>query len=156
MGENVFSYFQTLFVVSPVSRHIYSYFRHKSVQKWEKMDFHFFPFLDTFCRFSCFQTPFLLSQTQKCLDMGENVFSHFQTLFVVSPFSRHFSPYIWSLFVVSPVSRHLFSYFQLSKTAQQVTLSLTNSLRVLLLLTYKERPQRPVTFETFGQSDEET
>ena len=70
MGENVFSYFQTLFVVSPVSRHIFSYFKHKSVQKWEKMDFHFLPFLDTFCRFSCFQTHFLLFQTQKCLEMG--------------------------------------------------------------------------------------
>ena len=27
---------------------------------------------------------------------------------------------------------------------------------VLLLLTYKEWPKRPVTFETFDQSDEET
>ena len=41
-----------------------------------------------------------------------------------------------------------------------MTLSLTHSLthwvRVLLLLTYKERPQRRVTFETLDQSDEET
>ena len=29
-------------------------------------------------------------QNQKCLEMGENVFSHFQTLFAVSPVSRHF------------------------------------------------------------------
>ena len=27
---------------------------------------------------------------------------------------------------------------------------------LLLLLTYKERPLRPVTFETFDESDEET
>ena len=31
-----------------------------------------------------------------------------------------------------------------------------SSLRVLLLLTYKEQPERPVTFGTFDQSDEET
>ena len=42
--------------------------RPKSVQKWENIDFvSFFSFLDTFCCFSCFQTPFLLFQTQKCL-----------------------------------------------------------------------------------------
>ena len=29
MGENVLSYFKTLFVVSPVSRHIFSYLRPK-------------------------------------------------------------------------------------------------------------------------------
>ena len=96
MGENVFSHFQTLFAVSPVSGHFFSYFqihkclemgkngfsfspvsrhfllfllfldtfslisRPKSVQKWEKMEFRFLPFLDTFCHFSCFQTLFLL------------------------------------------------------------------------------------------------
>ena len=32
----------------------------------------------------------------------------------------------------------------------------THSLSVLLILTYKERPKRPLTFETFDQSDEET
>ena len=34
--------------------------------------------------------------------------------------------------------------------------SLTDSLTLILLLTYKKRPQRPVTFETIYQSDEET
>ena len=37
-----------------------------------------------------------------------------------------------------------------------MTLSLTNSVTVLLLLTYKERPKRLVNFETLYQSDEET
>jgi len=37
-----------------------------------------------------------------------------------------------------------------------LTHSVSQSLRVLLLLWYKERPQRPVTFETSDQSDEET
>ena len=45
---------------------------------------------------------------------------------------------------------------QNSSLGDLVTHSVTHSLRVLLLLTYKERPERPVTFETFDQSDEET
>ena len=45
---------------------------------------------------------------------------------------------------------------QNSSIGDLVTHSLTESLTVLLLLRYKERPQRPVTFETFDQSDEET
>ena len=45
---------------------------------------------------------------------------------------------------------------QNSSIGDLVTHSLTHSLTVLLLLTYSERPQRLVTFETFDQSDEET
>ena len=37
-----------------------------------------------------------------------------------------------------------------------LTDSITDSLTVLLLLTYKERPKRLVNFETLYQSDEET
>ena len=50
----------------------------------------------------------------------------------------------------------LFLAVQNSSIGDLVTHSLTESLTVLLLLRYKERPQRPVTFETFDQSDEET
>ena len=45
---------------------------------------------------------------------------------------------------------------QNSSIGDLVTHWLTDSLTVLYWLRYKERPQRPVTFETFDQSDEET
>ena len=51
--------------------------------------------------------------------------------------------------------------FQLSRTAQQVTLSLTHSLshsltEPLLIFDIKEQSQTLLTFETFGQRDGET
>ena len=49
----------------------------------------------------------------------------------------------------------LFLAVQNSSIGDLVT-QVSHSLTVLLLLTYKERPMRPVTFETFDQSDEET
>ena len=45
---------------------------------------------------------------------------------------------------------------QNSSIGDLVTHWVTDWLTVLLLLRYKERPERPVTFETFDQSDEET
>ena len=112
MGENGFPF-------SPISRHLalaglrsksvqkwekrnFSYLQVllKSVQKWEKIDFRFFPFLDTFCRFSSFQTLFLLFLDPKLSRNGRKlifVFSHFQTLFVVSPVSRHFFSYYFQI-----------------------------------------------------------
>ena len=78
MGENGFSF-------SPIFRHFLSFLlfldtfslisRSKSVQKQEKIDFCFLPFLDTFCRFSLFWTLFLIFQPKKCLEKGENEIS---------------------------------------------------------------------------------
>ena len=48
------------------------------------------------------------------------------------------------------------SLLSANSTGDLVTHSLTESVTVLLLLTFKERPLRPVTFETFDHSDEET
>ena len=48
------------------------------------------------------------------------------------------------------------SLFLAVQTVSETALYLPLSLRVLLLLTYKERPLRSVTFETFDQSDKET
>ena len=56
----------------------------------------FLPFPDTFSHFSCFQTLFLLFLDPKVSRNRRKwifVFSHFQTLFVVSPFSGHFFSY---------------------------------------------------------------
>ena len=80
MGENVFSYLQALF---------------KSVQKWEKT---FSPISRHFLSFLLFLDTFSLILDTKVSRNGRKwifIFSHFQTLFVVSP-----------------VSRHLFSYFR--------------------------------------------
>ena len=77
----------------------------------------FLPFLHTFCCFPCFQTPFLLFLDQKCLEMGENVFSHFWILFIVSPVSRYFFSYFQKQKCLemgknfSPISRHFLLFF---------------------------------------------
>ena len=50
--------------------------------------------------------------------------------------------------------------FEVSRCPEQLNRwpchSVTESVRVLLLLTYKERPWRPLTFETFDHTDEKT
>ena len=91
MGENVFSRFQTLVTVSPVSKHS----RTNSVQKREKT---VSPISRHFLSFLLFLDTFSLILDTKVSRNGRKwifIFSHFQTLFVVSP-----------------VSRHLFSYFR--------------------------------------------
>ena len=88
----------------------------KSVQKWEKMKIHFLPFLDTFVSKIRENVSRKRRNNKKCLEIGENVFSHFQTHFVVSPVSRHLFSYFQTQkclemggkgFSFSPISRHL-------------------------------------------------
>ena len=101
MGENIFSHFQTLFSFL-LFLDTFSLILDPKVSINGRK--RFLPFLDTFCRFSCFQTHFLLFQTQKCLEMGENGFSF-------SRISRHFLSFLlfldtFSLILDPKVSRN--------------------------------------------------
>ena len=68
----------------------------------------------------------------------------------------HIFPIVPTCVRFCPLLTENYSLFLAVQNSSIGDLLVTHSVTVLLLLTYKERPQRLVTFETFDQIDEES
>ena len=85
------------------------------------------------------------------ISLGVIIFPRFLFLFLGGRSGYHCCFYIASVHITPKLLAVLNS-----SIGDLVADWLTHSLRVVLLLTYKEQPQRPVTLKAFDQSDEKT
>ena len=85
------------------------------------------------------------------ISLGVIIFPRFLFLFLGGRSGYHCCFYIASVYITPKLLAVLNS-----SIGDLVADWLTHSLRVVLLLTYKEQPQRPVTLKAFDQSDEKT
>ena len=94
MGVNIFSHYQTLSALSPVSGHFFLLYLEPKVSRNGRKRIFLIP--DIFCRFSCFQTLFSVISKTKSVQKWEKTFLPFLDTFVVSPVSRQFFSYFQS------------------------------------------------------------